>query len=269
MSVLTGKNILVVGEETKQMKELKEKLESQGIVIDSLSDDTVTTQKIKDLKAELIFINCLHQNDVCKKIMHSFRTQELTDIVPIFVQVEENEDRIQEVLSFGATDYITPNESTESILSKMKTVFTESSVYEDSSTIDISPIKASVSSTGIRVYVVEDDPLLRNLLSLKLDKTSFPFAFSTDGHDVMPSMKKFGPDVIVLDLMLPGRSGFEVLEDIKGDKDLRNIPVIVFSNRDSQEDIQRSKKLGADAFYVKAMTDLSELIEKIESLVKK
>jgi len=68
--------------------------------------------------------------------------------------------------------------------------------------------------------------------------------------------------------MLPGRSGFEVLTEIKNDKKLSDVPVVVFSNRDGQEDRQKASELGAKGFYVKAMTDLSELIETIESLTK-
>jgi len=68
--------------------------------------------------------------------------------------------------------------------------------------------------------------------------------------------------------MLPGKSGFDILAELKDDEVLKNIPVIVFSNRDGQEDRARAKELGAVDFYVKAMTDLSELIEKIEATVK-
>jgi DNA-binding response OmpR family regulator len=86
--------------------------------------------------------------------------------------------------------------------------------------------------------------------------------------NVLPAMRQFNPDVIVLDLMLPGRSGFEVLAEVKADDKLQQVPVIIFSNKDTAEDKQKAQDLGARGFYVKAMTDLSELIELIESLVK-
>jgi len=154
------------------------------------------------------------------------------------------------------------------VLSKIKATFGEEDLFSSSTVIDITPTKAHVTTTGIRVFVIEDDPLLRNLLSMKLERSNFPSEFSTDGANVLPQMYQFNPDVIILDLMLPGRSGFEVLTEIKNDKKLSDVPVVVFSNRDGQEDRQKASELGAKGFYVKAMTDLSELIETIESLTK-
>ena len=66
--------------------------------------------------------------------------------------------------------------------------------------------------------------------------------------------------------MLPVKNGFEILAELKADLELKKIPVIVFSNRDSQEDKQKTFSLGAERFFVKAMTDLSFLIETIEEL---
>ena len=66
--------------------------------------------------------------------------------------------------------------------------------------------------------------------------------------------------------MLPVKNGFEILAELKADATLKSLPVIVFSNRDAQEDKQKVFELGADRFFVKAMTDLSVLIETIEEL---
>jgi DNA-binding response OmpR family regulator len=66
--------------------------------------------------------------------------------------------------------------------------------------------------------------------------------------------------------MLPGKEGFELLEELKKSEQTKNVPVIVFSNRDGVNDRKIAEELGATGFYVKAMTDLSELVEKIEAL---
>jgi DNA-binding response OmpR family regulator len=68
--------------------------------------------------------------------------------------------------------------------------------------------------------------------------------------------------------MLPGKNGFELLAEIREDGQFKDTPVIIFSNRDSQEDRRKAKELGAAAFHVKAMTDLAELVTTIENLVK-
>lgn len=267
-SALNSKNILVVGEENSQIHNLEVELRAHSMNIHSYSCDLVTPKKIEDLKIDLIFVNFLHSSQLCKDMLTALRTADLSRAIPIFILVDDTTEKIQEALSLGAADYVTVSEDSQSIVQKMKAIFGQGDDFSGTSVIDITPIKASVSSTGIRVFVVEDDPLLRNLLSLRLDKSSFPYEFSTDGKNALPAMKQFNPDIVILDLMLPGKSGFEVLSEIKADDVLKNIPVVVFSNRDGQDDRNKAKELGAVGFYVKAMTDLSELIEMIESYVK-
>ncbi len=267
-SILSSKNILIVGEENSQIHNLEHLLELHGMHIDRLPCDLVSPAKIEELKTDLVFLNYLSGGETCRNMLNSLRIAILSKTIPVFILIEDTSEKIHEALSLGAADYVTSNEDVQSIVQKMKTIFGQGDDFTGSSVIDITPIEASISSTGIRVYVVEDDPLLRNLLSIRLGKSSFPFEFSSDGKNALPAMRQFKPDIVILDLMLPGKSGFEVLEEIMGDDILKTVPVLVFSNKDGQEDRQKAKELGAVGFYVKAMTDLSELIEMIESYVK-
>lgn len=268
MTVLTNKHILVVGDENSQIQNLEQILKGHGMVIHTAACDSVTTELVEEKSIDLILLNHLHEGEVCRQMLNSLRSADLTKVVPVFVLVEDTDEKIQEAFTHGAADYITPDEDIGSVVQKMKTIFGQGDNYSDISTIDITPTEASVTATGIRVYIVEDDPLLRNLLSIKLEKSSFPFEFSSDGKDAIPAMRQFKPDIIILDLMLPGKSGFDVLAEVKADEQLKDVPVIVFSNRDGQDDRHKATDLGAVGFYVKAMTDLSELIETIESHVK-
>ena len=268
MSVLTNKHVLLVGEVNEFIDKLRKEIEGHGMDVHSSSCDAVTPEKTSDLGIDLVILNYLEREKSCQKTLDALREVYAKNPIPTLVLVDDSSDKIQEAITSGAADYFTPHEQIESVMQKMKAVFSETEDFSESSVIDISPVEASVTATGIRVFVVEDDPLLRNLLSIRLEKSSFPYEFSNDGKEVLPVMRQFKPDVIVLDLMLPGRSGFEVLSEVKADKNLKDTPVIVFSNRDGQEDRKRAQELGAAEFYVKAMTDLSELVERIEALTK-
>lgn len=268
MSVLTNKNALVIGAENSLIFSLIESLEPHGVMISKSSCKAVTSELIEDLHVDFVILNNLEREKTCASIMELMRGSLVEKAIPVFVLVNDDPESINEALSFGAADYITAHEEVHSVVSKIRAVFGNDDLFAGSTDIDISPLESDVTSTGIRVFVVEDDPLLRNLLSIKMDKSLFPYEFSYDGNDVLPAMHQFKPDVIILDLMLPGRSGFEVLAEVKSDEKLKDVPVIVFSNRDGQEDRQKANELGAKGFYVKAMTDLSELMETIESLVK-
>jgi DNA-binding response OmpR family regulator len=269
MSELTNKNILIVGEENSQVQSLIEISKAHGMRVFKTRCEDFEKDIIEKEDIEIIFLNHLHEDDPCKNMLSFLKEDILSRTVPIFALVEDNSEKIQNVLNLGATDFVVPHEETKAVIQKMKAVFSSDDSFLGHRTIDISPIESSVTTKGIRVYVVEDDPLLRNLLSIRLGNSSFPYEFSTDGKAVIELMHKFNPDILILDLMLPGISGFEVLQQVRNDEALKALPVIVFSNRDGQEDRKKAEELGAAAFYVKAMTDLSELVTTIEALTKK
>lgn len=267
MSILTGKNVFIVGDENEKIKELESTLADQGMNVYLSTCAGVTVKDLEKKRTDIVLLNHLHGGDMCVKLLNEIRESRLFKTLPVFALVENSEDKIQNALLRGAADYITTLEPVASILTKIKTIFGQPDTWSGSSVFDVPPDTAKVTTKGIRVYVVEDDPLLRNLLDVRLETSHFPHEFAVDGKDILTKIKQFKPQVVILDLMLPMKSGFEILEEMKADGQLKNIPVIVFSNRDAQEDKQKVFGLGADRFYVKAMTDLSVLIETIEELV--
>tara|TARA_B100000508_G_scaffold27515_1_gene20373 strand:- start:627 stop:1433 length:807 start_codon:yes stop_codon:yes gene_type:complete len=267
MSILQGKNVLIVGQESPQINKLESELKASGATIHSKDCDAVSDESIQSSGVDVIIVNHLHDGDICRNTLLALRDGNSGNVLPIFVLVDGSDEKIQEAYALGAADYVIPDEDSASVLMKIKTVLGDDDNLSDGSAIDITPEKADVSKTGIRVYVIEDDPLLRNLLSIKLEKSSFPFEFSSDGRNAIEAMLQFKPDIVILDLMLPGKSGFDVLAEIKSNQFLKAVPVLVFSNRDGQDDKHKAQELGAVGFYVKAMTDLTELIETIESHV--
>tara|TARA_B100000508_G_scaffold120126_1_gene101095 strand:- start:10406 stop:11215 length:810 start_codon:yes stop_codon:yes gene_type:complete len=269
MSVLSDKNVLIVGEDNPQISNLENLLKTNNAHLHHALCGDVTDDSVESAKIDVVILNHLHDGDICKNTLLALRDGRTGKVVPVFVLVDGSEERIQEAYALGAADYIIPEEDVESVMLKINAVVGQDEDFSDGSAIDITPGKVEVTTSGVRVYVIEDDPLLRNLLSIKLEKSEFPYEFSSDGRNVIEAMQQFKPDIVILDLMLPGKSGFDVLAEIKDNETLKELPVLVFSNRDGQDDKHRAEELGAVGFYVKAMTDLSELIETIESHVSK
>ena len=79
--------------------------------------------------------------------------------------------------------------------------------------------------------------------------------------------KKFQPKIILLDLMLPGIDGFEVLKQLKESEETKNIPVIVISNLDQVSDVKSAKVLGAEEYFIKANTQLQKIIDYTKSRI--
>lgn len=266
MSILDGKSVLIVGDETSRILDLESALKRHGMSVAVVGCGVVSLDQIKSRNADLVLLNHLHEGDTCTDLLNQLREKILSKNIPIFAMVENSQDKIRHALMLGAADYITPDESTESVVKKIKIIFGQPDNFSSASVIDVPPDVALTTKKGIRVFVVEDDPLLRNLLNTRLEASSFLSDFAVDGTGIVQKIIDYKPQVIILDLMLPIRNGFEILEDLRKNPTLKHIPVIVFSNRDSQEDKKRIFDLGADRFFVKAMTDLSVLIETIEEL---
>lgn len=119
----------------------------------------------------------------------------------------------------------------------------------------------------MKILLVEDEEVLSKVLQEKLSKTGDDVAIAADGEAAITVAKSFNPDVIVLDLLLPKRSGFEVLEILKADEALKNIPVIVVSNLGEDSDVKRALALGAADYYVKSEHPINEIIEKIKNVL--
>ena len=118
-----------------------------------------------------------------------------------------------------------------------------------------------------KILLIEDDKFLRELMSKKLVNMEYDVVSAVDGESGLAMIKEVKPDAILLDLILPGINGFEVLERAKKDPEIANIPVIILSNLGQKEDIERGLGLGAVDFMVKAHFTPQEIVEKLKSIL--
>lgn len=122
-------------------------------------------------------------------------------------------------------------------------------------------------ANGKKILWVEDDKFLSMILSKKFEGSGYTLLKAKDSTEAFSLLASDIPDIIILDILLPGVSGFEILQKIKEDEKLKNIPVIMLSNMSKQSDIEKSKTLGAQRFIVKAAVSLDEIITEVESLI--
>ena len=115
------------------------------------------------------------------------------------------------------------------------------------------------------ILIVEDDKFLRELIAQKLTKEGYPISEAIDGEEGIKKIKEEKPDMVLLDLILPGIDGFEVLSRMKEDPALSSVPVIVLSNLGQKEDIDKGMKLGAIDYLIKAHFTPGEIINKIKT----
>lgn len=119
-----------------------------------------------------------------------------------------------------------------------------------------------------KILIVEDDGFLLQMYATKLKMEGFQVLEATDGEKALRVAKKEKPDLMMLDLLLPKKTGFEVLAAIKQDPELANMPVLVLTNLGQKDDIERCFRLGAADYLIKAHFVPSEVIAKVKSLLE-
>ncbi|HLG26080.1 MAG TPA: response regulator [Candidatus Gracilibacteria bacterium] len=128
-------------------------------------------------------------------------------------------------------------------------------------------MKTSEGASAPTVLVVEDEPILSKALQLELDSAGFHSIAVDNGQDALKKIKAGGLDLVLLDLLIPVKSGFEVLKEMQKADLTQKIPVIVLSNLGQDEDKRKTKELGAKDFFVKSDTDLGKLVSLIRKII--
>jgi len=114
-----------------------------------------------------------------------------------------------------------------------------------------------------KILLVEDEELIIDLLTKKLEREGYQVSIAKDGEEGLSMMKDEKPDLILLDIVMPKMGGFEVMEEMQKDEELKKIPVIVISNSGQPVELDRAKKLGAKDWLIKTEFDPREVINKV------
>jgi two-component system alkaline phosphatase synthesis response regulator PhoP len=116
-----------------------------------------------------------------------------------------------------------------------------------------------------KILVCEDEPGLNKLLKIRFQEDGWEVTSVMDGQSAIDLIKKERYDLVLLDLMMPVKNGFDVLQDIKANPAFRDLPIIVMSGLESDEDIKKALKLGATDYYVKSQHPIGEVLEKAKA----
>lgn len=137
---------------------------------------------------------------------------------------------------------------------------TKSSINQDDISVSL-PAKEK-DKTQKRILLAEDEEALCGALSLKLLNSGFQVTIVKNGQESIEKIQNEDFDLILLDLMMPVKDGFQVLESVKSLKNLP--PIIILSNLSQDEDIEKAKSMGAKDFWIKSNLQLSQIIDLIK-----
>lgn len=119
-----------------------------------------------------------------------------------------------------------------------------------------------------KILIIEDDDVLQTALQEFLAGKGFEIISALDGEEGVKMAKMKNPDLILLDIILPKKDGYEVLKEIKSDQATQKIPVILLTNLGSLSDVEKALELGATTYLIKADYKLEEIVKKIKEILK-
>lgn len=120
-----------------------------------------------------------------------------------------------------------------------------------------------------KVLIVEDDSTLRNVLLEFFEAEGLDVKSASDGEEGLKILEEFVPDVILLDIILPKKDGYEVMKEIKENEKTKNIPIVLLTNLGGLNDIEKALALGATTYLVKGDYQVREIVEKVKDILEK
>lgn len=273
---MEGKTILII-EDNKIFKEmLVRKLEENGFSTVTI-EGKVLPEEIKKAKPNLLLIDIVSSKGRGAELVKKLRQNAETSDVPIIAIAKmEGSVIVDHARELGVRDAIDkvifdPNDLLKKVKKALKvptTKIQEVARGRSSVSTDRAPKQKPSGKKG-KILLIEGDSFMREFFARALRDVGFEVDEAPDAETGFDILYKKIPEVILLDLLLPGKSGFEFLEEVKQKKPYRHIPVIVVSNLGSKGDIDRATDLGASDFLVKANSTIDEIISKSKKFVKK
>jgi len=116
------------------------------------------------------------------------------------------------------------------------------------------------------VILADDEPYILAVYKEALEQAGFSVYPVRSGQEVLDTLKKFVPDLLVLDLIMPGVSGFEVIKKLKADDNLKDLPIVILTNLSQGSDEEEVRNQGVNEYIVKADSSISEFIERVNQV---
>ncbi|MBI4067876.1 response regulator [Candidatus Kaiserbacteria bacterium] len=253
-----ARKILLIEDDQILSDVLEQKMKHEGFEITVERDGEAGLAAMKKEKFDLILLDIVMPKMNGYEVLEKkFNDPDLKTIPVIIISNSGQPVEIARTTALGALDHLVKAHlSPEEVLAKVR-LYAEPGAGQSGSTCK-----------GKKVMLIEDDTFLSDLLARRFAQEECEFMNADSGEKAMEILAKETPDIILLDLVLPGMSGFQILEKLKQDERLKKIPVVVLSNIAQQADIQKAIDLGALRHEVKAHLTPNEIVLMVGSLMK-
>ncbi len=269
---MTRKKILIIEDEKVLLDVLEKKLMKEGFDVFTAENGEIGLRKIREVSPDIVLLDILMPRLNGYEVLEELQ-KDKRPIPPVIIISNSGQPvEIDRATKLGARDYIIKAEFTPAeVISKVKALLqqTESAPPIQKTVRMAGKLPDAAVSHGIKVLVIEDDQFLRDLMRTKLAREGFDVSTAIDGPEGLERIANDRPHVVLLDIILPGIDGFEILKRMKSSESLKTIPVVLLSNLGQEADVEKGKALGASDYLIKSNFTIDEIIEKIQQTVKR
>lgn len=282
-----AKKILVIEDDVFLGEVLMQKLRNEGFDATLAVDGRVGFDQIITFRPDLLLLDIMLPSMNGYEILEAKQKNPSIASIPVIIISNSGQPvEINRALSLGVKDYlikaqIDPDEAIEKIRIELRkldekgpTVTLPSSTPSAFSIPESHPPKGgmnigspSAGLTGKKIMWVEDDKFLKDIITMRLANEGCTLLHATDDNEATVILENHMPDIILLDIMLPGVDGFEILRKLKMDDKTKHIPVVLLSNLGQKADLDRGKTLGAEKFLIKATVTLDEILDEVKQVI--
>ena len=268
--------ILIIEDEKALVNILEKKLLYEGYEVSVAYDGQEGMDKVKANNPNLILLDIVMPKMNGFEVLENLKKDKKNSSIPVIVLSNSGYSvDLDKALDLGAVDYLVKAEfDLDEVTEKIeKTIGKENfpkKELKNEEKQNLSQENFSKNNNGLKkILIVEDDKFLRDLCLKKLERAGFEVSTAFDGEEGLKKIKEEKPVLVLLDIVLPGLSGFEVLKQIKTNSQIASIPIIILSNLGQREDIEKGLNLGAEDYIIKADNTPNEIIEKVKTVMAK
>jgi CheY-like chemotaxis protein len=259
----TAQKILIIEDERIFADLLTKRFTEEGFTVQCEYNGEAGLMKMRELAPTLVLLDIQLPIKDGYEVLREMVKDPLLKKIPVIVISNSGQPvEIEKIVEHGVKDYIVKAEFS------LDEIFKKAKKYLDSVAQKANEMNAE-KNASIKVLLVEDDSFLSSIVFGRLNKEGYNLRLAKDGEEALAEVAKEVPHVMLLDLIMPGIGGFEVLERVKADDKYKDISVVIFSNLGQEHEIERAKKLGADDFLIKAESTPGVVIEKIKQVLAK
>lgn len=261
--------IAIIEDEDILREVLAKKFEQEGFTVLQAADGQAGLKLIQSNTLDAILLDIvmpkMNGYDVLKQIPID------PSAPPVIIIANSGQPvDIDRAMNLGARTYLVKAQNTPAqIVEKVQSILhiVTPAQQPSPSTLNVEDLK---DANGARVLLVEDDQFLRELMITKLTREGFRVLAAVDGREGMTMIQTERPQLILLDIILPGLDGFSVLQQTRASSDpkVAAIPIVLLSNLGQDSDVQKGRQLGATDYLIKANLTIDEIIKKVRKYIK-